>query len=191
MIHAIRIGIVKKEGADFIELAEGVIDELWAEGRSSNSDNEDVFKDAAGRRCNFPGRDHRGKFLDRFDWLGDLTANFIIRSERGISKPVVSYHATFIRVGDFSGFQRFEIGESFLNLRLHFTLEIVRNIHSGEIEAEPKVRVAKEGFGVFFEGHGFSRKELNGCQGAQERRVRSGQPVRSKMKLRRCRRRGL
>ena len=68
-------------------------------------------------------------------------------------------HTTFIGVRYFTCLKSFEIGERLLNLGLHTTLKTLRDIHSGEIEAESEIWVAQKGIGVFFKCHELVAKE--------------------------------
>ena len=114
-VDASRVGVVEEVGGEGRVGAEGIVDELWAEGRTADADDEEVFEGLAVGCLEFASDDFLGEGFDVGERLGDLRAEFVVGCESRIAEPVVADHAAFIGVSDGAGLEGFEVGEGFGN----------------------------------------------------------------------------
>ncbi len=82
--------------------------------------------------------------LDMFARLFDLSANFWSGRQRGVPEPIMSNHSLLGGISDCSGLQRSHRCKRFIDLRLHFFEEIIREFHPADVERETKIAVVQK-----------------------------------------------
>ena len=118
-VHAGGVGVVEEEDRQAGVTADGFGDELRAERRAADADEQDLLEHPAAGRSDGAGVDFRGEVLER----GERSVDGFLQIWRGrqvrVAQPVVADHAAFIGVGDGAAFERLHVGEGLLDFRLH------------------------------------------------------------------------
>ena len=161
-VHPGRIGVVEEMNRQLRVRAEGIIHELRAEGGAADADEQELLELSARGWRDLTGVDLFREFLERFQRLGDLLSDLLVRREGGVAQPVVADHALLVRVYDRAAFQLGDAGEGLVDLRLHGAEEGVLDVHQREVDGEAEFRVTDDGLAVAGPGHG---GKLIGFQG--------------------------
>jgi hypothetical protein len=139
---------------EFRILTDGLGNELRAQRRSADADEQDLLEVPPVRCRDRAGVDILCEFLERSNRLGDGFFQLFRRRETCVAQPVVTDHAAFIGVGDGAGLDRYHISEGFGDFRREGFHVIWFDVHQGEIDGKTELWVAEERLVVGLPGHG-------------------------------------
>src|SRR5256885_15787542 len=92
----------------------------------------------------FSRMDAGRELLDLRACLFNLSAQVRIWRQRRFSQPVMTDHSFFVGIREPSRFQVAHRGKRPVDLRSHFVEEIVRELHTADVDRETEIVVAKE-----------------------------------------------
>jgi hypothetical protein len=152
-VHAGGVGVVEEEDGQLRTLADGFGDELRAERRAADADEQELLEFFAVGSGQLAGMHLGGECLELGERAGDRLLQLRRRRELRIAQPIVADHPAFVGIGDGTRFDGLDIGKCLVDFRLHVGDEIRADVHQGQVERESKLRVAEERLLVGLPGH--------------------------------------
>ena len=142
VVDAIGIGVVEEGDGEFVfaGLAEGVGDELWAEGGAADADHEEFFEFTLGAGDG-ARVDLGGKIFDRSECGGDRVGQLGRGRELRRAEPVVADHALLVGIRDGTFFEGGHGGEGLLHGGFLRGEKIVGEREARDIEGDAEVGV--------------------------------------------------
>ena len=143
VIDAVGVGVVEERDGHFIRagLAEGVVDQLGAEGGAADADDKELGELLSGGAEDFSGMDVGGEGADLGEGVVDGFGDFGAGGEFGGAQPVVTNHAALVGIGDGAGFERLHRGEGLLDGRFLLGEKGVREGNAAVVQGEAERRV--------------------------------------------------
>ena len=144
-VEAVGVGVVEEVGGQAVaRAAEGVGDELRAERRPADADDQDVAEPLGARRLHPPVVHPRGEVEDArlrvADGGGDLRRGRLLRR----AQPVVADHALLVGVGDRPLLERLHRRERPLERRLPVRERPLVEAHAAQVEPHPEAGVVEQ-----------------------------------------------
>jgi len=117
---------------------------LRSEGRAADANEQHVPERFSIFSRDPSGVNIRRECLDMFDRFFDLGANFRSGGQGGVPEPIMSNHPLLGGISDCSSLQRSHRCKRFIDLRLHFSEEIIREFHPADVERETKIAIVQK-----------------------------------------------
>jgi hypothetical protein len=146
-VEPVRVGVIEKINIQrIVRPAQGIVDELRAESRAANADQQDVFESFSLFWRNFAGMHLSRELFDARVGIVDVGPEFWRRREFRIAQPIMTDHPVLVRVRNRAGFEFRHRGEGPLDQRLHPVEEIIGKPHPADVDGKIEIVVAQEIF---------------------------------------------
>jgi len=155
-VKAVRIGVVQKVRFQGVAGAgEGIGHELGTQGRTADADDQQAgerFTVLAG--C-FTGMDATAEGQNLLQASPNLASDGFFGRQGRVTQPVVTDHATLIRVGHGAGLQCPHLRKGLLHGRLHAPQKSIVMVHSADVERQTDFGAMTEEAAVAIPGGGW------------------------------------
>ena len=143
-IDAIGVSIVEEMNRHACIVADGFRNKLRTESRATDADDQEALEIATSRIFHHGTVHISGELFQCSKWLGDLRAQGVVRCEGRIAQPVMTDHASFVRIGNGSAFECDHVSKCFVDLTLHGLIKIRRDVHARGVEGKSVCGVTEQ-----------------------------------------------